>query len=124
MPFSTRTSPYTSMPVKRCIIEMEQFVPPCPILLHVPFDVLNQIAEAFPFVVASACVMDIAEDPLNRIGTWTVRRLLEQRNSGVVGQPLLDGFGLMNTVVIHDNVDARHVGRWVRGVQQRQEISQ
>jgi len=78
---------------------MEQFVPPWPILLHVPFDVLNQIAEAFPFVVASACVMDIAEDPLNRIGTWTVRRLLEQRNSGVVGQPLLDGFGLMNTHV-------------------------
>ena len=58
----------------RGIIEMGEFVPPWTICLHVLLDVLYQIAEAFPFVVPCAFVMYIAEDPLNRIGTRTVRR--------------------------------------------------
>jgi hypothetical protein len=56
----------------RGIVEMGKFVLPWPIRLHVPLDVLYQIAEAFPFVIARAFVMDIAEDALNRIGTRAV----------------------------------------------------
>jgi hypothetical protein len=51
----------------RCLIELREFVLPWSILLHVLLDVLYQIAEAFPFVVACAFVMDITEGPLNRI---------------------------------------------------------
>src|SRR5262245_56999934 len=58
----------------RCIIELGECVLPWSMLLHMPLDVLDQVAEAFSPVVACAFVMDIAEDPLNRIGTWTVRR--------------------------------------------------
>ena len=58
----------------RGIIEMGEFVLPWPIRLHVPLDVLYQIAEAFPCVVACAFVMDVAADPLNRVGPWTVGR--------------------------------------------------
>jgi hypothetical protein len=89
----------------RSLIEMGEPVLPWAIGLHMPLDILYQIAEAFPCVIACAFVVDIAEDPLNRVGMWTVGRQPKQRKPGVVSQPLLDGFGLMNTVVIHDHVD-------------------
>jgi putative transposase len=107
----------------RGIIEMGEFVLPWPIRLYVPLDVLYQIAEAFPCVVACAFVMDIAEDPLNRIGPWTVRREPEQLKTGVACQPLLDGLGFMHTVGIHDARDARDCWRWGGAVQQRQEVT-
>src|SRR5262249_7142275 len=58
----------------RGIVEMGKSVLPWAIRLHVPLDVLYQIAEAFPFVMACAFVMDIAENPLHRIGTRIVGR--------------------------------------------------
>jgi hypothetical protein len=69
----------------------------------VPLDVLYQITESFPFVISRAFVMDIAKDPLNRIGTRTVRRQPEHLKTGVAYQPLFDGFRFMNTVVIGDH---------------------
>ena len=58
----------------RGIIEMGEPVLPWAIGLHMPLDILHQIAEAFPSVVACALVVDITEDPLNGVGTWTVGR--------------------------------------------------
>ena len=69
----------------RGIIEMGEFVLPRSIRLHVPLDVLDQIAEAFPFVIARAVVMDIAKDPLNRIGTRAIRRQPQQLKTRVTG---------------------------------------
>jgi hypothetical protein len=43
-------------------------------LLYMPLDVLAQIAEAFPWVIPCAFVADIAERPLNRMGSRTVGR--------------------------------------------------
>jgi hypothetical protein len=40
----------------------------------------------------------------------------------MTGDPLLDGFRFMNAVVIHDNIDTRHLSSRVRAVQQRQEF--
>jgi hypothetical protein len=77
--------------------------------LHVPLDILHQIAEAFPFVVPCALVVHIAAHPLNRGGTRTVRRSPEDSKTGVTGQPLYDGLGFMHTVVIDDDINARHV---------------
>jgi hypothetical protein len=72
---------------------------------------------------ARALVMDIAEDPLNRIGSRTGRRSPEQRKTRMAGQPLLDGVGFMPTGVIYDNRDARRRWRWVGGGSQRQEVT-
>jgi len=55
----------------RGIIELGEPILPRSILFHMPLDILYQVAEAFPFVVACALVVDIAEDPLNRVGPWT-----------------------------------------------------
>ena len=106
----------------RGIIEMGELIRPWSIFLHVPLDVLYQITESFPLVIAGAFVMDIAEDPLNRIGTRTVRRQPEHLKTGVVCQPLFNGFRFMNTVVIGDHIDARNLSSRVRGVQQGQEF--
>src|SRR5262249_47326577 len=43
------------------LIELGEMVSPGAIRLHVPFDVLHQITQAFPCVVPCALVMDIAE---------------------------------------------------------------
>ena len=58
----------------RGLIELGEPVLPWAIGLHMLLDILYQIAEAFPFVVACALVVDITEDPLNRVSTWTVGR--------------------------------------------------
>ena len=58
----------------RGIIELGEPILPRSILFYMPLDILYQVAEAFPFVVACALVVDIAEGPLNRVGPWTVGR--------------------------------------------------
>ena len=58
----------------RGIIEMGEPVLPWAIGLHRPLDILYQITEAFPLVVACALVVDITDDPLNRVSTRTVGR--------------------------------------------------
>jgi hypothetical protein len=88
-----------------------------------PLDILRHIAQTFPFVVPGTFVVHIAKRPLNRIGPRTVRREPEQRKTGVICSPLLDGFGFMNTVVIRDDIHTRHPGSRGRGVQQGQEVS-
>src|SRR5262245_18802036 len=55
------------------LIELGEMVSPGAIRLHVPFDVLHQITQAFPCVVPCALVIDIAERSLNGIGPWTIR---------------------------------------------------
>ena len=92
----------------RCIIELGELVLPWSIFAYVLLDVLHHIAETFPFVVPCALIMDIAERSLNGIGPWTIRWQPQQHKTGVTGQPLRDGFGFMNTVVIHHDVDACH----------------
>src|SRR6266446_9588168 len=86
-------------------------------------DVLHHLAPTVPFVVPGPLVVDIAQRPLNRLGPRTVRRQPEQRNTRVAGPPLLDGFRLMHTVVLHHDIDARDPWRWVRPVQQGQEVA-
>jgi hypothetical protein len=49
--------------------------------------------------------MDIAERPLNGIGPGTIRGQPQQFKTWVPGQPLLDGFGFMNTIVVDDDID-------------------
>ena len=73
---------------------------------HMPLDILHQIAEAFPFDDSVCICLDIAEDPLNRVGTRTV---VGTRATSSVDhwRPLVDGFRFMNTVVIHDHIDTR-----------------
>jgi len=88
-----------------------------------PLYILHHIAQTFPFVVPGTFVVHIAKRPLNRIGPRTVRRQPKQRKTGVMGSPLLDGFGFMNTVVIHHDIDPRDPWRWVRPVQQGQEVA-
>jgi hypothetical protein len=56
------------------LIELGEVVPPWAILLYVPFDILHQIAEAFPCVISCTFIMHIAERSLARVGTWTVGR--------------------------------------------------
>src|SRR5678815_3530089 len=90
--------------------------------LHMLLHILDHIAQAFPFVVPCALVVDIAEHPLNGVGPWTVRRQPQQHKTGVTGQPLLDGFCFMDTVVIYHDIDTRYPWRWVGGVQQGQEV--
>jgi hypothetical protein len=58
----------------RCIIGLGEFLLPWSIFLHVLLDVLPQITEAFPSVVPCTLVVYIAEYPLNRVGTRTIRR--------------------------------------------------
>ena len=58
----------------RGIIEMGELVLPWAILFHMTLDIFDQIAEAFPLVIPCALIVDIAEHPLNRIGTRTVSR--------------------------------------------------
>jgi hypothetical protein len=69
----------------RGIIELGEFVLPWAICLHVLLDVLHQIAEPFPFMVPCALVVHIAERPLNRIGTRTVRRQPEHLKARMAG---------------------------------------
>jgi len=66
----------------RGIIELGEFVLPWPVLLHMPLDILYQIAEAFPFVVPCALVMHITERPLNRISPRTIRQQPQQLKFG------------------------------------------
>ena len=106
----------------RCIIELGEFVLPWSIFVHVPLDSLHQVTEAFSCVVPCALVMHITERSLNGIGPWTIRWQPQQFKAWVTGQPLLDGFGFMNTVVIDDDIDARHCGCSIRGVQQSLEV--
>jgi hypothetical protein len=61
----------------RGIVEMEKFVLPWSIRLHVPLDILYQIAEVFPFVIACAFVVDIAKRPLD----WLFIRPLQSVKS-------------------------------------------
>ena len=103
----------------RGILELGAFVLPWSIFVHVLLNILHQVTEAFAFVVPCALVMHLTERPLNRVGTWAVCREPKQRKAGVTGQPLGHGFGCMTTVVIHDDIDARHCRGWLCGIQQR-----
>lgn len=58
----------------RGIIELGEPVLPWSMLFYMLLDVLDQVTEAFSPVVSCAFVVDIAEDPLNRIDTSTVCR--------------------------------------------------
>jgi hypothetical protein len=51
--------------------------------------------------------MHIADRPLNQVVLGIVGRQKEQRHPGVGGQPLLDGFGFMGSIVIDDHVEPR-----------------
>ena len=105
----------------RGIVEMGKFVRPWAMLLHVPLDVLSQVTESLPFVIARAFVREIAADPLKRMSTRTVRREPEQLKTAVACQPLLDGFGFLHTVGSHDDREARHCWRWIGVIPKRQE---
>ena len=93
---------------RRCdlgsIIELGEFVLPETIFLQILLDVLHQVAEAFPFVVPCTLVVHIAERPLNRISTWTIGWQPEQGKLWMGCQPLLDGFGFMNTLIIDNHI--------------------
>ena len=69
----------------RGIIELGECVPPGTICLHVLLDVLYQIAETFPFMVPCTLIVYIAERPLNRVGTWTIRRQPEDLKARMLG---------------------------------------
>ena len=83
---------------------------PGSICLHMLLDVLHQITEAFPLVIARALIMDISECPLNRIGVWTIGRQPQQHKPGMVRQRLLNGVGFMDTVIIDHHIDLGHPG--------------
>jgi hypothetical protein len=108
---------------RRGVIEMGEPVLPWAVRFHRRLYILPQIAEAFPVVSPGALVVPIAKHPLHGVGTRTVRWEPEQLTRWRTGDPLLDSFGFMNTGGIHDDVEARHCGRWIRGGQQRQEVT-
>jgi hypothetical protein len=88
----------------RGIIEPGELVLPWAIFLHVLLDVLHQVTEALPFVVPGTLVVHIAERPLTRMSTWTIGWQPDQGKLWMGCQPLLDGFGFMNTVVIDNHI--------------------
>ena len=90
------------------LLERGEVVPPWAILLYGPFDILHQSAEAFPCVISCTFILPIAERSLARVGTWTVGRSPEHLKAGVTGQPLGDGLGLRNTIIIDDAIAAGH----------------
>ena len=53
---------------------MGEVVPPWSMLLHVPLAILHHIAQAFSFMIPCPLVVDIAERPLNWVGTRTIGR--------------------------------------------------
>src|SRR5262245_60386673 len=67
--------------------------------------------------------MDIAERAFNGIGPWTIRGQPQPHKPGVTGQPLLDGFGFMHTVVVDNDRDTGHFWGWIHRIQPRQEVS-
>src|SRR5215203_6101225 len=54
-----------------------------------------------------AAVMDIAERTRNRVRAGTVGRQKEQSKSRMARPPLLNGFGFMDLIVIHDDIEPR-----------------
>ena len=88
-----------------------------------PYHITDQIAQALPFVVPRAFIMDIAKGPLNGIGTGTIRWQPQQHKARVGGSPLLDRFGFMNPVVVDHNRDPPHPALRVGAIQQAQQVT-
>ena len=107
----------------RGIIEPGEFVLPGAIFLHMFLDILHQITEAFPLVIARALIMDIAERRLNRIGTWTIGGQPQQHKPGVTRQPLLHSFGFMDAIIIDHHIDPGYPGSGVGVLKQRQQVT-
>jgi hypothetical protein len=112
-----RTHGFDGCSDRRFVVNLREFVWPWPVFLHVPFDIFDQSGEAFVLVISRAFVVHIAEDPLDRVGSWTIGRHPEHMNAGMVRQPLFDGLRLMETVVVYDDLDASNPWGSIRLVQ-------
>jgi hypothetical protein len=97
-------------------------VPPWAVDLPRLFHLLDDIAQALPFVVPCALVVDIAAPPRHGGGPWTGRRQPQQPKTGGTGPPRLDGFGFMEAGVLSHDSETRAPWRWGGGVQQGQEV--
>jgi hypothetical protein len=64
----------------------------------------EQIGSSAASMVAGAAVMHIAERTLNGIGPRAGGRQQQQPHARVSGQPWRDSFGLMDFIVIHNDV--------------------
>jgi hypothetical protein len=69
------------------------------------FHVGHQIGSSFALMIAGTAVMHVAERALNRVRAGTVGRQQEQGKPWVGSQPLLNSPGLMDLIVIHDDIE-------------------
>jgi hypothetical protein len=75
-------------------------------------------------MVAGAAVMDIAERALHGVGAGTIGRQQEPRHPRVGGQPLLHRFGLMDLIVIHDDVEPCIAVRRIAGIELGEQVAE
>ncbi len=70
------------------------------------FDIPDQPVQPLPRVVAGAFVMHITEGALYRVRLRAIARQPENLHPRVSPQPLIDGLGLVNFVVVGDHIEA------------------
>ena len=88
-------------------------------MLH---NIVHHLVQERPRMVARTFVMHIAERPLNGVSTWAIGGQPQQRKAGMMSQPLRDGFGFMNAIVVHNNGDARDLRGRIGLIEEAQKI--
>ena len=105
------------------LIHAGQLVQPWAVVAQGPLDIMDHVTSALPFMVARTFVVHIPKSPLNRVRSGTIRREPSHGKAGVVSPPLLDGFGFMNTGVIHHDRETGALGRWGGPLQEMQAVT-
>src|SRR5262245_33547450 len=77
----------------------------------------HQIREALTLMMTGAAIRHIAERALDRVGTRAIGRQPEQGHPRVTGEPLVNGLGLMNFIVIDHDIESRVLLGWIASFQ-------
>ena len=73
-------------------------------------------------MVSRALIVHVAKSSLNGICLGTISRQPQQCKAGMVFDPLPHGLGFMNTVVIHDHIDAGNPRSGIGVIQECQQV--
>ena len=77
------------------------------------FNVINQSPQKFPRVIARAFVVDFPECSLNRVGLRAIARKPENLEARMLREPAFDRLGLVDDIVVGDQIDALDL--WAAG---------
>src|SRR5262249_48136224 len=69
------------------------------------FHVPDQGSQAPPSMVGSAFIVNVAENALDRIGLRAIARQPNQFETGMLFQPAVDRFRLMNLVIVANDIN-------------------